>query len=158
MTKAGPTFPDFQSAGSNHTFTFYCAGINTPVAPHHRAAHSWRVTEGANLSSQLHSNKKKKTWPLELQLCSCWAPSVLSLHQVRDTHTPEEENIVSELHALHNLRTPIFAHSHIFLHCPAAQQLVDCCKSTSQKQLPLQVIKSFRIQDEGQGCDIKATV
>ncbi|XP_075903348.1 uncharacterized protein LOC142902300 [Nelusetta ayraudi] len=40
----------------------------------------------------------------------------------------------------------------------SAQRLLDCCKSASTKSFPAQAVQSYIIQDEGRGCDIKATV
>ncbi|KAJ4941971.1 hypothetical protein JOQ06_011842 [Pogonophryne albipinna] len=40
----------------------------------------------------------------------------------------------------------------------SAQIAQDCCIKVAEKRLPLQILKSYTIQDAGQGCSISATV
>ncbi|CAG07793.1 unnamed protein product [Tetraodon nigroviridis] len=40
----------------------------------------------------------------------------------------------------------------------AAQVVLDCCRTKTSKLLPLQLIRSYSVQDAGAGCDISATV
>ncbi|XP_023121539.1 C-C motif chemokine 21-like [Amphiprion ocellaris] len=40
----------------------------------------------------------------------------------------------------------------------AADVPADCCLKTSDKHFPAKLISSYKLQDAGKGCDIKATV
>lgn len=146
-----PTFPDFQSARSNHTFTFHRSGINTPASLHLRAANPPGEATKLNRTRAHSAIQEKKTWPLELQRCFCWASSAFSCFQVGTSNL----FVVTHLLLAQTGSAPV---SHVFRCLPAAQILQDCCKTASPKKLPLQVIASYRIQEEGRGCDIKATV
>lgn len=54
-----PTFPDFQSAWWNLTFTFHFPGINTPASLHLRAANPRRVNQAEENPSS-HSDTREE--------------------------------------------------------------------------------------------------
>lgn len=150
-----PTFSHFQSAGSNHfrfplsRYKYTCVSAPQSSKPHGEPTELKR--------SRAHTAiQEKKTWPLELQLCFCWASSALSWRQV-GTRNRSLWPLLLLSHLLPP-QTRLAPVSHLFLCLPAAQRLLDCCKTASTKKLPVQVIRSYSIQEEGRGCDIKATV
>lgn len=102
------------------------------------------------------ARKEAETWPPELQLCSCWASSALSLQQV--SRKVDLSPCLDRGQVRVRVRV-LPAASHTFCICsPAAQVVLDCCKTKTSRFLPLQRIESYSVQDAGSGCDISATM
>lgn len=137
--------PHFQSMSSDLTFTFPRTAINAPIlSPPHTAR------EGAELTTPGRTRDMASRAAALLLLGLVCVEFAAGKQKGGFKFLDGSAGVCAHL---------LPAASNTFCLClPAAQVVLDCCKTKTSKFLPLQRIESYSVQDAGTGCDINATV